>query len=354
MDYWVYENFPTNQATIHAADCGFCNNGQGKDLPGKSSHNGTWHGPFPTLDDALRASSQLKKPVRTHSCANDQKMIVIGRANAPYNTGPRLQPSNKQTVGEALETLRGPLSTYVHYTLKAKYADKWLDRIAPGDAVDVPRLCVTIISEWEDTYQFILPRHGKNLCHDVRKARNKWAHEFDIPYDDAYLALVAIQRLLETINSPAAALDVEKSKLDLMRGHVIGSPHQSSQRIREAPARPAYSAYKRFEVPPADESTLSLEDLFTRRLLQLYVILRDQGGYSAKRFLTSVRKNGGVKHVKTSLRKQVKDQKGFEILKQLDMLGQSMEAHVIDVQFQSLFTPSELAEARRRLTSAEN
>ena len=54
--------------------------------------------------------------------------------------------------------------------------------------------------------------------------------------------------------------------------------------------------YSRFEVDQADESTLPLEELFERKLLQLYVVLRDQGGYSAIRFLNSVRRNSGVQH----------------------------------------------------------
>jgi hypothetical protein len=56
MDYWVYENFPTNQATIHGAECGFCNHGQGKNLNGKSTRNGTWHGPFQSINQAITAS----------------------------------------------------------------------------------------------------------------------------------------------------------------------------------------------------------------------------------------------------------------------------------------------------------
>ena len=169
----------------------------------------------------------------------------------------------------------------------------------------------------------------------------------EISYDDAYLALVAIQRLLGAINSPESRVIAF-----VKRRMVTGESMKSNQdypprRVRESTSK----SYQRFQVPAAAEANLSLEDLFTRRLQQLYVILRDQGGYSAKRFLTSVNKNGGVEHAKRSLRRQVELQAGFDMLRQLEMLDQSMEAHVINPQFQSLFTAAEIAEARRRLAN---
>ena len=49
-EFWVYENYPTNKARVHRADCGFCNHGKGKD--GRGSSNGRWHGPFATIKAA--------------------------------------------------------------------------------------------------------------------------------------------------------------------------------------------------------------------------------------------------------------------------------------------------------------
>lgn len=198
MPFWIYENFPNNQVTVHEANCGFCNSGQGKDLAGKSKLNGIWHGPLDTIGVAIDLANGLGRPVRAHSCC------------PIFTTG-------------------------------------------------------------------------------------------------------------------------------------------SSQSHRSGAGTKTYS---RFEVEAADESTLSLEELFERRLLQLYVVLRDHGGYSAVRFLNSVRRNGGVEHAKRSLRRQVDLQAGFDMLKQLDMLDMSMEAQVIDPKFDPLFTPSEIYEANRRLREA--
>lgn len=156
-------------------------------------------------------------------------------------------------------------------------------------------------------------------------------------------------------NSIGLAIDTANNLARPAKTHsccsIFVSP--SSLNNQSNPSGQGTKPYHRFQVPAVDESTLSLEDLFTRRLLQLYVILRDQGGYSAKRFLTSVNKNGGVEHAKRSLRRQVELQAGFDMLKQLDMLYMSMEAHVIEAQFEPLFTPSEIYEANRRLKLAQ-
>ncbi len=124
----------------------------------------------------------------------------------------------------------------------------------------------------------------------------------------------------------------------------------ASHRVGENPKKSAASSgYKRFEVPDVDESKLSLDEVFHRRMQMIYVSMRDQLGYSARRFLTSVNRHGGVEHAKRALRRPVQMQTGLARLRDEGKLGESMEAHVCDPQFASLFTPSEIAEARQRL-----
>lgn len=114
---------------------------------------------------------------------------------------------------------------------------------------------------------------------------------------------------------------------------------------------PAASGYKRFEIPNVDESTLTLEELFHRRMLQIYTSMRDDLGYSPKRFLTSVRRHGGVEHAKRSLRRSVAMQTGLQKLKDEGKRWTSMEAHVIAPEFAALFNQWEIEEAKRRLNS---
>ena len=59
-EFWVYENYPTNRARVHRADCRFCNYGDGIDGRGNPD-NGRWHGPFATIKEACEKMRGLKK-----------------------------------------------------------------------------------------------------------------------------------------------------------------------------------------------------------------------------------------------------------------------------------------------------
>ena len=66
--YYMYENYPTDRATVHAASCGFCNDGRGrKGQP--VTPNGMWHGPFSTKGAAEEAARQTGRSSSSHRCA---------------------------------------------------------------------------------------------------------------------------------------------------------------------------------------------------------------------------------------------------------------------------------------------
>ena len=56
MSYWVYEDNPTNRARIHKAECVYCNDGQG--IKGSRLADNRWHGPFETLEEAVRRAKR--------------------------------------------------------------------------------------------------------------------------------------------------------------------------------------------------------------------------------------------------------------------------------------------------------
>lgn len=50
-EYWVFEDLPTSRATVHRADCSFCNDGRG--LRGvRREEQCRWLGPFSGLESA--------------------------------------------------------------------------------------------------------------------------------------------------------------------------------------------------------------------------------------------------------------------------------------------------------------
>ncbi len=69
MTYYVYENYPTNRATVHKGSCSFCNNGRGR-RTGILGLNGLWFGPFHTVDEAKRRARDTGRPSRECQICN--------------------------------------------------------------------------------------------------------------------------------------------------------------------------------------------------------------------------------------------------------------------------------------------
>lgn len=133
--------------------------------------------------------------------------------------------SNKERVGRALDVLRPELATYVEQELRDVYGDEWNQHLADGHdtasgpMLDTQRLVNTMLRNWDDVFDQVLSRDERNLCHEVRKWRNKHGHEEPWTFDETLNALLDIQRLLEGIQSPAYEL-IETSKLEIIRIHL--------------------------------------------------------------------------------------------------------------------------------------
>lgn len=60
MSYYIYENWTHDRARLHAAECGYCNNGNGTQSS-DSGKNGKWHGPYIVRQDAMNIMSRLMR-----------------------------------------------------------------------------------------------------------------------------------------------------------------------------------------------------------------------------------------------------------------------------------------------------
>lgn len=66
MRYYVFEDDPTNKATVHKGSCRSCNEGKG--IHGiVDSPNCRWYGPFDTLEAAEEVMNKTGKRER-HKC----------------------------------------------------------------------------------------------------------------------------------------------------------------------------------------------------------------------------------------------------------------------------------------------
>ena len=129
--------------------------------------------------------------------------------------------SNKERIGRALDSLLPEMRKYVEQELRDVYAEKWGQHVTPGEGqLDIQRLCNTILAEWDPVFDVVLSKDARNLVHEIRKWRNKHAHQEPFTFDDTVASLIDIQRFLEIIQSPVAE-EVERSKMEVMRAHFV-------------------------------------------------------------------------------------------------------------------------------------
>lgn len=91
-----------------------------------------------------------------------------------------------------------------------------------------------------------------------------------------------------------------------------------------------------------------LERQFHEAMIDIYKVAQRECNYNATYFLRMVTEEGGLAAARQLLAKeQVSD--GFGTLWMCGRLDLTVEAHVIKPEFQSLFTPQEIAVAQSRL-----
>ncbi len=92
---------------------------------------------------------------------------------------------------------------------------------------------------------------------------------------------------------------------------------------------------------------MKLEAEFHQAMIEVYEVAKDYG-YYATYFKRMIDEHGGVEAAKRLLAKR-EIQSGLMRLRELDLLGHSMEEAVLQERFRSLFSEAQIQEARWRL-----
>lgn len=148
--------------------------------------------------------------------------------------------NNYERIRLALDDARAALEPFVESHLKvecgedafrSRYAvPEWTD----GDFnADVQILANTIVNNWEDVFSKCMKREDKHLVHQVRKTRNRFAHQERFDDSDTYTSLHEIQRLMEAIGSDRAK-DVEGSKNELLGAMAVDGEEAAKRAEEEA------------------------------------------------------------------------------------------------------------------------
>lgn len=124
-----------------------------------------------------------------------------------------------ERIRQALEELKRALEPFVEERLKEAFGDEWRSRYAVSEKAredfnaDVSLLVNTIINNWDEAFGAHMKRDAKHLVHQVRKTRNRFAHQEEFDLSDTYSALHEAQRLLEAIGADAGAIVRSKEEL---------------------------------------------------------------------------------------------------------------------------------------------
>lgn len=140
--------------------------------------------------------------------------------------------SRRELIAQTLDLLTTGLFPYVESELRQTYGDRWHDvalesfrndRTASGPRGDVIRwdahaLLTVMWDQWNKVFRQKLGLAERSLVAELRDYRNRWAHQTQFTFDDAYRVLDSAERLLRAIGV-AEADRAQREKQELMRAH---------------------------------------------------------------------------------------------------------------------------------------
>lgn len=139
----------------------------------------------------------------------------------------------RERLDRAFRLLQEGLRLGCEAAWEQRYGHGWLHEVNRKryDPVRIPTtadpsfLLTGLIATWFDVFN---DDHGRALLamvHEVREARNRWAHHRDLSNDDVLRALDSMERLLRSFDAESHRADVETLRYDMMRQLVGGASH---------------------------------------------------------------------------------------------------------------------------------
>lgn len=149
--------------------------------------------------------------------------------------------ANNERVTEALDLLTEGLSPYVEQRLKSVYRDDWVrsasgsfrdDRSrSNGNHVDwdAHSLLTVMWDQWNSVFRSELGHYERSMVSELREFRNRWAHQYEFDFNDAYRIHDSVRRLLAAVKAPNAEA-VARRQQELIETHVAEEVNTQIQR----------------------------------------------------------------------------------------------------------------------------
>ena len=131
--------------------------------------------------------------------------------------------SNRDKIGDALQTLTDGLWPFVRAEFEQKYGPGWEAQVTAGlkrpPAVpwDASATLAAMWDQWHAVFRDVLGNADRSLVSEIRDARNAWAHQEPFASNDAYRALDSMARLLRNCSAGEAAAALERQAHEVMR-----------------------------------------------------------------------------------------------------------------------------------------
>jgi hypothetical protein len=139
-------------------------------------------------------------------------------------------PSYSDRIGQALELLADGLGPFVEEEFQRTHGAEWPDVLRRG-SVQVPSesgetssggtrlewdahlILLVMWDRWNEVFRTRLGFTERSLVSELREVRNRWAHQAEFTFDDAYRCLDSVERLLTATRSERAHRDEQFSQL---------------------------------------------------------------------------------------------------------------------------------------------
>jgi hypothetical protein len=140
-----------------------------------------------------------------------------------------------------MDLLTEGLAPYVEVKLRAAHHENWVRAVSSsfrddrgrvnGQSVewDAHALLTVMWDQWNVAFRSELGHFERSLVSELREVRNRWAHQQNFDFDDAFRVLDSVDRLLSAVHAENLPV-VKHEKSDLLESHVADAVNTQVQR----------------------------------------------------------------------------------------------------------------------------
>jgi len=157
--------------------------------------------------------------------------------------------SNRDRVRTALDAVKEGLAPYVDREMGRQYGAGWSQQVQGGlpgwsakasqgtftaASLDTSALIGVVVEHWNEVFASKLGHSERNLVHELRRWRNKWAHEEPFSTDDTYRVLDDATRLLAAVSAGDQVRQLDDNKQELLRTRFEEQTRRETRKVAVA------------------------------------------------------------------------------------------------------------------------